>query len=141
MPVKFAYDAAWNQGTIHVETGTLDELTRIVEDLKENNGNAENHLQPNGGTTSDDYPQIGGDNGCASAIRTLLSSEWGKMPRTEAELTEAMKANAINYQRGTISGLLINLTRKGELRRVGKKNGSYAYAINNKKKNSENQVN
>lgn len=135
MPVKFAYDAAWNQGTIHVEAGSLDELTKIVKDLKENNVNDKTHFQPNDSATatSDDYPQIGGDTGCASAIRTILSSEWGRMPRTEAELTEAMKANAINYQRGTISGLLINLTRKGELRRVGKKNGSYAYAINIRK--------
>lgn len=141
MPVKFAYETAWKRGTIHVETGTLDELNRIAEELEESRRAAENEdsRQRDNGIT-DSYPQIDGNTGCADAIRTLLTSEWGKTPRTESELTEAMKANTIHYQRGTISGLLINLTRKNELRRVGKKNGSYAYTIN-RSRNPENQGN
>jgi hypothetical protein len=113
----------------------------VVTTIQEDRGSsvAESSTENQTGMSTD-YPQIGGDAGCADAIRTLLSSEWGKAPRTEFELTEAMKANAIHYQRGTISGLLTNLTRKGELRRTGKKNGSYAYAIN-RNRNPENQDN
>jgi hypothetical protein len=139
--VKFAYETAWKRGTIHAEAGSLDELSKIAADIQESNGTVETESSVQGEhSISDNYPQIGGRVGCADALRTLLASEWGKTPRTEYELTEAMKANAIHYQRGTISGLLTNLTRKGELRRVGKKNGSYAYAIN-RNRNPENQDN
>jgi hypothetical protein len=141
MVVKFAYETAWKHGTIHVEAGSLDELTKIATNIQETGGTVETDpsVQDQNGN-SNGYPQIGGNVGCADAIRALLASEWGKTPRTEYELTEAMKANAIHYQRGTISGLLTNLTRKGELRRVGKKNGSYAYALN-RSRNPENQDN
>jgi hypothetical protein len=135
MPVKFTYETAWNGGTVQVQTGSLEELTKIVKDLQESSTPSETEV---GNAASNEYPQIGGDVGCAAAIRTLLSSAWGRAePRTEAELTDAMKANAIHYQRGTISGLLTNLTRKGQLRRTGKKNGSYGYAINNRNPESQ----
>jgi len=77
------------------------------------------------------YPVIAGNLGCAEAIRTLLNTEWGAAEgRTEAELTAAMKSSAVSYSHGTISGLLTAMTRRDELRRIGKKNGSYAYIIN-----------
>jgi hypothetical protein len=50
---------------------------------------------------------------------------------------EAMKANAIHYSHGTISGLLTALTRRKESRRLGKKGGSRAYTIN-KRDDSQN---
>ena len=130
MAAKFAYETAWNRGTIHAEATSLDELTKIVAEIHASDASNKEEVPQDQPAASDTYPQIGGNAGCADALRTLLGSEWGKTPRTEYELTEAMKANAIHYQRGTISGLLTNLTRKGELRRVGKKNGSYAYALN-----------
>jgi len=135
MPVKFAYETAWNGGTIRVEAPSLDELSKIVKDIRETDETPRTQeLRSDSGIEpTSDYPNIGGSTGCADALRTLLASDWGRAePRTEAELTEAMRSNAIHYQRGTISGLLTNLTRKGELRRVGKKLGSYAYAINSK---------
>jgi hypothetical protein len=77
-----------------------------------------------------EYPSLEGNLGCADAIRALLASEWGrKDPRNEAELTAAMRANALHFPHGTIAGLLNALTKRGQLRRVGKKNGAYAYAI------------
>jgi len=136
MPLKFAYETAWNGGMIRVEAPSLDELSKIIKNIRETDETPRTQeLGSDGGIEpTSDYPNIGGNTGCADALRALLASDWGRAePRTEAELTEAMKANAVHYQRGTISGLLTNLTRRGQLRRVGKKLGSYAYAINRTK--------
>ena len=134
MGTKLAYDASWNGGRIHVEADSLSELNQVIQELREigrlgaDAGVQAENYQVNG---SAGYPPLSGDLGCSGAIRTLLASDWGKTePRTESELTEAMKASAIHYSHGTISGVLISLTRRGEIRRVGKKNSSYAYTMN-----------
>jgi predicted transcriptional regulator len=58
---------------------------------------------------------------------------WAKEPRTENEIGAALKANAYHYSRGTVSGLLIQMLHKNELRRPTKKNNSWAYVIDRSK--------
>jgi hypothetical protein len=134
MTVKFAYDAPWKGGRIHIEADSKPELEKTIEELRKDDGFHTDTSVPleNGQTnTLIGYPPLSGNVGCSGAIRTLLAHEWGiEEPRTEAELTQAMKANAIHYSHGTISSVLTFLTRRGELRRVGKKHGSYAYTLN-----------
>ena len=133
MGTKIWYEGAWNGGRVHVEADSLPELDKIVQELKQN-GNG--HVDAR--TTTDlslgslnSYPQLSAELGCTGAIISLLGSDWGKAePRTEAELREAMKASAIHYPHGTISGVLTSITKRKKIRRVGKKNGSYAYTLN-----------
>ncbi len=131
MGAKFAYEGPWHGGRVRVEADTVSELNKLVLELNQNGaqGSAPLGLQETAEVNSE-YPSIPGTLSCTDAIRALLSSRWGRLGgRTEAELTGAMKASAIHYPHGTISGLLTSLTRRGELRRVGKKAGSYAYVI------------
>jgi len=131
--LKLTYVGPWNGGTIHLETDNFSELTKAMSQLSENNRlEAAETGQPSveNASSASGYPSISGILSCAGAIRALLSSDWGRVEgRTEAELTVAMKASAIHYPRGTISGLLTAMTRRGELRRIGKKMGSYAYVF------------
>jgi hypothetical protein len=132
LTIKFQYDGAWNAGRIHIETDTLEELTKTIRKLNENTnlGQSGSRGSEPYVNTGVEYPSIPGNLGCADSIRAILGTEYGrKEPRTESELTAAMKANALHFPHGTIAGLLNALTKRGELRRVGKKNGAYAYTI------------
>lgn len=74
------------------------------------------------------YPIIRSGASCSEAVTDLLSSEWGKHPRTSSEILEAMKANAVLFPKTTLSGVLKWMTRKGKLRRW-KKGTSYVYVF------------
>ncbi len=66
---------------------------------------------------------------CPEAIVSILSTEWGrKTPRTLKEILEALKLNALHYPKGTVSGRLADMTRKGILRRVKTERG-YGYIL------------
>ncbi len=54
---------------------------------------------------------------CREAIIKLLSSEWGKKPRTLREIMKAMEVNAIYYPEKTVTGILTKMVKKGLLRR------------------------
>jgi len=114
------------------EADTPAELSRLVEELRETSLLTKvTNGASNTTSVSDqgDYPQILGASGCADAIRRLLSTEWGRSEtRTESELALAMKANALHYGHGTISGLLTHMTKRGELRRL-KKGQAYGYVL------------
>lgn len=77
-----------------------------------------------------DFPKIGRTTQCGEAVQTLLSSEWGKTPRTIGEIREAMEANAIFFPKTTLSGVLVWLVKKGQLRRWKDKKRGYLYVIN-----------
>ena len=128
---RLTYEQLWRNGRVRVETNTVPRLVELVQELRETATEASGGgLADNSENKESQYPVIPGNLGCAEAIRTLLTFGWGADGRTEAELTAAMKSNAVHYSHGTISGLLTAMTQRGELRRTGKKNGSYAYIIN-----------
>jgi hypothetical protein len=77
-----------------------------------------------------DYPKITRTNQCGEAVISLLSTDWGKTPRTIGELREAMEANAIFFPKTTLSGVLVWLVKKGELRRWKDKKRGYMYVVN-----------
>lgn len=77
-----------------------------------------------------DYPKITRTNQCGEAVISLLSTDWGKTPRAIGELREAMEANAIFFPKTTLSGVLVWLVKKGELRRWKDKKRGYMYVVN-----------
>ncbi|MCD6529336.1 hypothetical protein J7L06_03505 [Candidatus Bathyarchaeota archaeon] len=66
---------------------------------------------------------------CPDVIVELLKTSWGrKAPRTLNEIMEAMKLNALHYPKGTVSGRLADMTKKGVLRRIQTEKG-YGYIL------------
>lgn len=77
---------------------------------------------------SETYPSISKPNSCSDAITKLLSTEWGKTPRTMGELKDAMTFNAAYYPEGTFKSTFTRMTKDGKLRRV-KKGDVFAYVL------------
>ena len=113
---------------------TLDDLDQIV--LKINsaiNGETKKRkvTSPAKAEVSPhDFPTITRTSQCGEAVISLLSTEWGETPRTIGEIREAMEANAIFFPKTTISGVLVWLVKKGQLRRWKDKKKGYLYVIN-----------
>jgi hypothetical protein len=127
-------------GEVEVEIGgereevleTLQDLDRIVElvgdafnvvieDKKLKNKNRPDPTQ---------FPKIPRTNQCSEAVTSLLLTDWGKTPRTIGELRKAMEANAVFFPKTTLSGVLVWLTKRGDLRRWKDPKRGYLYVIN-----------
>jgi len=133
-------------GDMEVEIGgdkseviaTLDNLPEIVDKVSVAfRGDAEGHRgrQPRKVAQASDmqvFPQIPHMTQCSEAVTALLSDNWGKIPRTIAELREAMEANAIFFPKTTLSGVLVWLVKKGTIRRWKDKKRGYLYTLNTK---------
>jgi hypothetical protein len=74
-------------------------------------------------------PRISGATTCREAIFKLMSSDWGKKPRTMREISDALKMSAIYYQDPVVSTELRRMTRIGMLRRLKSEDGNFAYVI------------
>jgi len=131
-------------GEMEVELGgdksevlaTLDDLPRIVERVSSafQVEHANHRTRPRKQLEISDpasFPQIRGTSQCSEAVGALLSTDWGKTPRTIAELREAMEANAIFFPKTTLSGVLVWLIKKGTVRRWKDKKRGYLYTMNN----------
>jgi len=113
---------------------TLDDLKEIVDKVTiAFNGDPMPEARLVEPTIEEDeslnYPKIPSTNQCSEAIVSLLSTEWGKIPRAIGELREAMDANAVFFPNTTLSGVLLWLLRKGKLRRWKDKRRGYLYVI------------
>jgi len=79
----------------------------------------------------EDYPTLSlpPNASCPEVITELLKTDWGRRePRTLNEIMEAMKLNALHYPKGTVSGRLADMTKKGILRRIQTERG-YGYIL------------
>jgi len=117
--MKFIWKGSWRNGEIFIEAQTLEELNKILDELF--------------GSSSRNLPQtitpvLPSGLGCSGAIKTLLASEWGKHPRGFAEIKNAFEANALYFSKGTLSGTLRFLEKRGVLRRF-KRAGKWVYII------------
>lgn len=65
---------------------------------------------------------------CRDAIVRLLSTDWGRTPKTLGEIIEAMKINGIYYPKSSVAGELLSITRSGIARRMKTKAG-FAYIL------------
>jgi hypothetical protein len=126
---KFEYERQWRQGKIRFQADTLDEVEQTVKRL-DRTGSVDPPTPVENDRQTLGFPSLRGGLTCADAIRSLLADPtWAREPRTETEIGAALKANAYHYSRGTVSGLLIQMLHKNELRRPTKKNNAWAYVI------------
>jgi hypothetical protein len=83
-----------------------------------------------GASSIEKYPTIPRTNQCSEAVHSLLESNWGKSPRTIGELRKAMEANAIFFPKTTLSGVLVWMVKRGNLRRWKDTKRGYLYMLN-----------
>ncbi|MBC7130345.1 hypothetical protein H5T51_03875 [Candidatus Bathyarchaeota archaeon] len=75
------------------------------------------------------YPKIPKVENDKEALIKILESDWGRWrPRTLGELKEALEANKISYSDRKLAKELLNLVRKGKVRRWKTDNG-YVYIL------------
>lgn len=119
--MKFIWKGRWREGEIIIEAETLKELETILNELA-----SKGEIESSKEAYSLAIPEIVSVQGCASAIRVLLKTNWGQQPKTMNEIKKALEANALHFSKGTLSGTLTTMTRRGDLRRV-KKGGKWKY--------------
>ncbi|HDM24235.1 hypothetical protein DRO02_05195 [archaeon] len=97
---------------IQAETvAEIKELLEIVKDYIEKASPIELQRE-----AEEEIPHVTAST-CREAIIKLLSSEWGRRPRTLREIMKAMEVNAIYYPEKTVTGILTKMVKKGLLRR------------------------
>ncbi len=111
---------------------TLDDLSGIIRKVSgafEGTGIATTiKVEEEAPPVKEKFPTIAKPSGITDAIIKLLSTDWGQTPRTWSELKEAMEVNAAYYSKGSITGSLTYLTKKGTIRRI-KTDKGYSYVI------------
>ena len=115
--MKFIWKGSWRNGELLIEAQTLGELNEILDELF--------------GSNSQNLPQtiipvLPSGLGCSDSIKKLLESECGKHPRLYAEIKNAFESNALYFSKGTLSGTLRFLEKRGDIKRF-KKAGKWAY--------------
>lgn len=119
--MKIIWKGRWKGGELTIEAESLKELIASLNEL-ESLGNIEGIF-----TEADtEIPVIPAVTGCVDAIRELMQTNWATKPRTMNEIMKALEANGLYFSKGTLSGTLTSMARKGELRRV-KINGRWKY--------------
>ena len=128
--MKLVWKGGWKKGEIVVETESPDELIETLEKLEAVEAVAPISKSPDTSeTSSSEIPKISGNLGPSQAVREVLGSTWGRAePRTMKEINTVLEANAIYFSPSSLSGVLTNMTKKGELRRL-KKEDQWAYVL------------
>ena len=127
--VNVRWEGPYRGGTITLTATSISDLNKLIdehfgEDLQLLDISQDRQPSATGET---DYPKVSGALGPSAAIMEILTSPWGRVePRTEREVTEALKMSAIHLPQGTVSGTLNYLTRQDRLRRLSK-GDRYAY--------------
>ena len=126
--MRFIWEGKWKRGKLSIESDSIRELEEVLEGLETEEPTGDTIIL-NGKEAVLDMPKVSGELKCADAIKAILGSDWGnREPRTMPEIKEAMETNGIYFPKGTISGMLTYLTKKGYLRRI-KKNNIWAYTL------------
>ena len=119
--MRFTWKGNWRKGEIVIEAETLEELNNTLDKLF-----PLSEAQATSQISIEEFPTLPSGLGCSDALRALLQTEWGKQPRSMAEIKEVLEANALYFSKGTLSGTLTLMTKRGELRR-SKKGGNWVY--------------
>jgi len=119
--MKFTWKGKWRKGEIVIEAETLQELNTALKELA-SSGEMGQMLREN----SNGFPEIPPVSGCADAIRVLMENEWGMQRRSMNDIREALEANALYFSKGTLSGTLTTLAKRGDLKRL-KEAGRWVY--------------
>lgn len=121
MAMKFTWKGKWRKGEIVIEAETLQELDNALRELSLAGG-----IEEISGVFNQGVPEVPSVQGCSDAIRALMETDWGKHPRSMNEIKRALEANALYFSKGSLSGTLTTMTKRGVLQRV-KKDGRWRY--------------
>ena len=119
--MKFTWKGKWRKGEIIIEAETFQELDNALRALS-----SADEIQEISRRDNQSVPEIPFVQGCADAIRALMKTDWASQPISMSEIKQALEANALYFSKGTLSGTLTTMTKRGELRRV-KKDGKWKY--------------
>ncbi len=61
-------------------------------------------------------------------IKLMVDTGWGSKPRTLGEIMTALETNAIYYKNAAVATVLVQLVKKGKLRRLGSR-GNFTYVV------------
>lgn len=119
--MKFTWKGKWRKGEVIIEAESIQELDNALKELASRG-------EIKGIPREDDQipPEMPPVQGCSDAIRVLMKTDWGKQPRSMSEIKKALEANALHFSKGTLSGTLTTMTKRGDIRRV-KKDGRWKY--------------
>lgn len=121
--MKFTWKGKWKNGEISLEAESIEEISAVIEKLYTSSVSP-----PSNETSIRVFPLIPAGLGCSDAVLTVLGSEWGSQQRSMAEIRKALEANALFFSKGTLSGTLNFLAKKGEISR-SKSAGAWVYFI------------
>ena len=129
--MKLTWKGNWKNGEVIIETEDLEEMVRILDKLESIEAPVPVARAIGfSRTDSGDTPKITGASGPSDAIREVLGTSWGRATaRTMKEISAVLQANAIYFKSSSLSGVLTNMTKNGELKRPSKKEGQWAYAL------------
>ncbi len=120
--MKLVWRGRWKGGEVSIEAETLEELNSLLAKLFLSTGSTDAQ------TTDRPFPLVPAGLGCSEAVLTLLGSEWGTQEKSMAEIRKALEANGLFFSKGTLSGTLAFLNKKGDINRT-KKAGNWVYRI------------
>jgi len=134
--MRYIWKGVWKGGEVTVEADDPLELEEGIKGLAKIDGFQDRASFTAGSVPSETQqqtieqrPKLEGNVQCSEAIRQALKSEWGRRPRTISDLRGLFEQNALYYSKGTLSGMLTYLTKKGDLRRVKVNGNSWGYIL------------
>jgi hypothetical protein len=74
-------------------------------------------------------PPLGRPSTTTEALSLLFKSDWGKKPRTLAQIMNALEANGLYYKTAVVAKVLVDLIKKKETRRLGTKRNFQYVAV------------
>ena len=124
--MKFSWRGSWRKGELLIEAETLEELEAILSKISQRN-----ESQTCAQVKTLPPPLLPFGIGCSDAVRMLLESDWGKQPRSMLAIKNELEDDGIYFSKGTLSGTLAFLVKKGDLQR-SKSGGKWIYTIKEK---------
>jgi hypothetical protein len=131
--MKFTWKGKWKKGEIIIEAESLEELENALKTLS-----SEEEMREFSEAYNVSIPKITTVENCAGAIRALMRTDWGQKPRSMIEIKKALEANALYFSKGTLSGTLTAMVKRGEFRRM-KEEGRWKYLTKNETKADRNE--
>lgn len=119
--MRIIWRGKWKKGEIIVEVETLQELENVLQELS-----TKSALEVSMKWHDENIPNLPFVKGCTEAVRALIRTEWGMNPRSMNDIRKALESNGLYFSKGTLSGTLTMLVKRGELRRV-KEDGRWKY--------------
>lgn len=119
-------------GNLTALNETLEDIIAFIKRLEESLG-IESEAEAESPTeaeisevSTDEIPVIRVQRSTQSNIQSLFETDWGRSPRSLAEVTKALEINAVPDRAASINTYLRRLVQKGVLRRI-QREGRYHY--------------